>query len=143
MAKRTEQRRGAVVLYYVSVQLVAFAALAGLFAMHGLSADHMLNSSGDWASMTMPVDGSSPTRDDGPITTSIPQQESSRQDHPAMKMGGCVAALRSQTTVPQPCPLATADLPPALRCSAYLPPLTAAARAPPQPTVTRLCISRT
>jgi hypothetical protein len=30
----------------LSVALMAFAALVGLFAMHGLSADHLLNSSG-------------------------------------------------------------------------------------------------
>ncbi len=144
MAKRTRQRRrGAVVLHRVSVLVVALAALAGLFAMHGLSADHMLNSSGAWASMTMSVDSSSPTTHADPSATSVPQQEASQQEHPAMTMGGCVAALPSQTALSQPCPLATADLPSPLRCSAYLPSLTAAARAPPQPTVTRLCISRT
>jgi hypothetical protein len=143
MAKRTGERRWAVLLHHVSVRLVAFAALAGLFAMHGLSADHMLNSSGAWASMTMSVDSSSPTTHAGSSPTSVPHQEASRQEHPAMTMGGCVAALPSQTTLSQPCPLATAALPPPLRCSAYLPPLTAAARAPPQPTVIRLCISRT
>jgi hypothetical protein len=110
MAKRTRQRRGVVVLRHASVPLVAFAALAGLFGIHGLSADHMLNTSGAWASMTAPADSSSSAEHDGPITTGAPQQEASLQNHLAT-MSGCLAALRSQPALLQPWRLATAALP--------------------------------
>ncbi len=144
MAKQVTQGRWVVLLHRVSVALIAVAALVGLFAMHGLSADHMLNSSGAWASPTMPADMSSgATEYDAPGPAGAPQLQASPHDGPAMTMGGCVTALRGQTSVLQPCLLTTAARPAATPCSGGAAIRTAAARGPPQPTLTRLCISRT
>jgi Cu/Ag efflux protein CusF len=143
MAIRKTHRPAAVLPRYASVRLVALATLAGLFAMHGLSADHMLSPSRAQASMTMSADSSSPTTRDGTTTTSVQHQDVNAQDHPAMTMNGCLASLRGQNTLIQPSPLGIAALPAARQGSANLPTQTAAARAPPQPPLTRLCISRT
>jgi len=134
------RRRGfpANVLWRRTIVVAAiFMTLAGLFAMHGMSPGQMLSGPDiHTVAMVMDTGTSSGTFDD-----SRQFAPSGQRQHPAMGHGECVAVLRV-SSAPGP-----ADVGPtsasATPVSSFLTTPAASDRAPPPPSLTRLCISRT
>lgn len=136
--------------------MVCLATLAALFAMHGPSSDHMLEMPTDAAAMTI-MTSASPTHEPAESLRHVPVG-----DHlsltPRSREGGTVAAPCVGSSMGHPQCVATLrglpQLASALTATTTAPAVGVAQsrrligvgatpRAPPQPSLDKLCISRT